>query len=77
VLSIPAVSPLRAWCVTERAIRHLRWHGADPMWDTRSMSEPSRRLVAIMFTDIAGSTAITGQDEERTVRALRTRRGTP
>ncbi len=35
------------------------------------MTEPSRRLVAIMFTDIAGYTALMGRDEGRAVRALR------
>ncbi len=31
------------------------------------MAEGTRRLVAIMFTDIVGYTALMGQDEQRTI----------
>ena len=34
------------------------------------MTQPSRRLAAIMFADIAGYTAVMGQDEGRALRIL-------
>ena len=34
------------------------------------MASGTRRLVAIVFSDIAGYTAMMGEDEERAVRAL-------
>ena len=40
------------------------------------MEAGTRRLVAIMFSDIAGYTALMGEDEERAVRALERSRTT-